>query len=75
MAAYIVRIERWDSQDWRVQTPDTEIEDDEHTPSEIAAEIALLETVADGHRWRVRVWRGTSTATRPDAEEHIQRSP
>ncbi|HIW61654.1 MAG TPA: hypothetical protein H9881_04280 [Candidatus Stackebrandtia excrementipullorum] len=76
MATYTVRVERWKDEErvWRIETPDTQISSDLDA-DDVAAETALLQTVADGNRWRVQVWDGEFAAGEPAAEQDARRDP
>ena len=76
MATYTVRVERQDpaTLHWHTEIPDT-VTSDPRGPQELSDQLALMETVADGHTWRVRVWRGDRIRNPiPDAEHCLTRS-
>lgn len=76
MNTYTIRIERLEAngEEWRVETPDTQV-NTERSAEDLAAEMALLQTIPDGRRWRVQVWDGHSASGAPIAEHSAQRNP
>jgi hypothetical protein len=75
VTTYTVRIERADHDidRWEPMVADETV-DDERTAQELCDSIGLLQTVADGRPWRVRVWAGEDVNREPDAEAHPQRT-
>lgn len=75
MSTYTVRVERQDRDDdeWNLEVPDDVVEDD-RTAQELSDAIALLQTVADGRLWRVRVWEGDTATETPTAEAYSRRT-
>ncbi|TWJ15574.1 hypothetical protein LX16_1285 [Stackebrandtia albiflava] len=75
MTTYTVRIERQarETDTWETVVADEPVSDTRE-PAELCDDLALMETLADGREWRVRVWHGDSASTgAPAAERRISR--